>query len=82
MAETTNAQSLSTPWFGVASDIGNGEVAIRLDEVQGFKADWDSNGENWRCELSVWMKGGASFDVTISESGYHEFLDGLRTVGG
>ena len=82
MAETTNAQSLSTPWFGVAYDMGNGEVAIRLNEVQVFKADWETSGEDWKCKLSVWMKGGASVDVTISESGYHEFLDGLRTLGG
>ena len=70
---------LPPPWFGVSHGVDGCEEALRLDEVQAFRACWRLLGEIWRADLRINLKGGGYLDTSLSEKGYEAFL---KAVGG
>jgi len=68
---------LPAPWFGVSHSIDNHEEAIRLDEVQAFRASWRLLGGVWRADLRINLKGGRHLDTSLSEEGYGAFLTAI-----
>lgn len=68
---------LPPPWLGISHGIDNHEEAIRLDEVQAFKASWRLLGGVWRADLRINLKGGGYLDTSLSEKGYSAFLDAM-----
>jgi hypothetical protein len=74
-----DVQNLPLPWWAVENAEANSETAVRIDEIQAFRAVWHCIGdESLEITVSLKLKGGGAFELTLSVHGYAEFLKALK----